>query len=319
MQLIEAYIYLIGEFQNKKTIRTMRDTLMPFVNFYGVSTPVSEITTLMIKQYIQSLKRGEVPSLSASNPDSTKQFVEANSPWTIHKHIKAIKRFFNEMVAVEVLARSPAAKVKNPRPTKKNRREKALTPAQFERIARVCFGNKRNYAIIRFLWDTGCRAIGVQNLEIGDVDFRENRAIVTEKFEKTYSVWFSEETAQALKEWLISRPFCQHNRFFSSKRKPYKPMTSDAVQQVCYRAGKDAGLKEPIGSHSFRYAFGYAMSDAGVSPTIAATAMGHEDASITMEHYYPHDTRRAEQAARNIHQRREARKLPPVPLRQKQA
>src|SRR5258708_32620762 len=58
----------------------------------------------------------------------------------------------------------------------------------------------RERAIRAFLLDTGCRAEGLANLTVADVDLEKKCALVDEKFGKQRLVFFSTFTAQALKD-----------------------------------------------------------------------------------------------------------------------
>jgi integrase len=65
------------------------------------------------------------------------------------------------------------------------------------------------------------------------------------------------------------------------------------------RAAKDAGVRV-LSSHSLRHRKGHQFSDAGISVTTAATALGHSDPMITLTYYYPHDWATAKEALQNL-------------------
>jgi integrase/recombinase XerD len=73
------------------------------------------------------------------------------------------------------------------------------------RAAEESMRPERDRALLLFLADTGCRVGGVVGLTLADLNVQRRWAVVTEKFDKSRSVFFSEVTAEALREWLEVR------------------------------------------------------------------------------------------------------------------
>lgn len=298
--LVDIYEIFLSEYENLATIRSYRDILLPFVRWFGEGRDISTIEPIDVHKYIQALKNGQVRSPAGA-------FVTLKSPHSMYKHIKGIKRFFNWITNdLEILEKSPAARVSNPSPDARVPREKAATHTEIEKMVKVAYGNPRNYLLVLFLRDTGARAIGAANLRFSDIDLDNLKARVTEKFGKSRSVWFSDETAHAFMIWRVQRPLTPGQDYvFVSTHSPHGNISPDGISQIIYRLAKKAGIPGARGSHSLRHALGFALADAGVAVTVAANVFGHEDATVTATHYYPHDDERAEAAVREIHRRRD--------------
>lgn len=217
------------------------------------------------------------------------------APATRNKHVKSIKTFFNWLVAIDELDKSPAVAVKTRVPPKKITRDKAMTDSELAAILRITWHKPRDYALILFLADTGARAGGAAGLRVKDLDLTNRRATVTEKGHKTRPVVYGEEAAAALRAWLLRRKL--HSEYVFSRK--HTPLSSDQVSQIVRRACLAAGIRS-LGSHSLRHRKGHQFADAKVAPSIAATALGHSKPTITLEYYYPEDFESAEKALREL-------------------
>jgi len=295
MKLQHALDLFLGEYPNENTVRNYRSTLQPLVLALGSARDIRHITTVEMIEYMQDIKNNDVRYLLHPSRPKLKSKL---SPATVMKHIKSIKRFFNWLIEIGELEKNPADSLKRPKLDAMVDRNKAATPDEIELLLRVTFGHVRNHLLTRLLIDTGCRAGGIANLKIADIDLDKCRAIVTEKGDKIRPVWFSETTARFLRQWLVNRPIWKHDYVFGTDA---GHMNAASVSQVIRRASISAGIRS-LGSHSLRHAKGYQLADDGAPASVAAAALGHEDPTITLKYYYPRDLKRAEEAIRKTHQ-----------------
>lgn len=293
MRLVEALKLFVGEFPNKNTQRAYRAILKQLVDTIGPFRPAENVSNVDLHTYVQDLKSSEIQYIKhPQRPNLAKPLSAA----TVNNHVRVIKHFFAWLVEMEVLEKSPAASLKSPRQTRRGDRNKAATPEEIEVMLRAAFGNPKSYALCMFLVDTGARAGGAAGLKIADLDFDNLRAVVTEKRQKTRLVWFSNETCEALKIWLLKRPIYDHDYVFGNKG---GALTSQSISQTVRRAAIKAGIRS-LGSHSLRHAKGYELASL-VDVSTAALALGHEDPSTTLWHYYPVNLKLAEDAIRATH------------------
>lgn len=86
------------------------------------------------------------------------------SPWTLHRHIRSIRRFFGWCVDEGLLVSSSAERLELPK-LPKHKPPKFVDAISIDRILKVALnGNSRDYALVRFVGDTGCRVGGVVGL-----------------------------------------------------------------------------------------------------------------------------------------------------------
>ena len=123
--------------------------------------------------------------------------------------------------------------------------------------------NLRDRAFVLTLADTGFRISELCGLTRGEIDWQEERVMITGKGEKTAMVRLSHRAVAALQEYLAARSkldgesgkalgslplFAQHG-----KTKKIKPMTIDGMRKAVKQRMKEAGARVRI--HDFRHYF----------------------------------------------------------------
>lgn len=279
MKLEETINLFLGSYQKRTTRDDYAFVLHNLAGFIGPSRPVAKIEPRHLVEFINDIhERGY-------------------SQTTVNKFVKSTKTFFNRLVSYEIIDHSPATALKTHKVSLSVPREKAMSDEEFHLLLDFVRWKPRDYALILFLADTGCRAGGASNLRVEDLDLENRAAQVTEKGDKTRPVWYGEECAHALRVWLIKRPAGAGVYVFSRTDQPVKP---DNISQIIRRNTQTIGLRDGhgLGSHSLRHRKGYMLADAKVPATVAATALGHEDSRTLLDHYYPKDFGRAAEAVR---------------------
>lgn len=299
MKLEDAATLFLGSYDNLRTRRNYSETIKPLISWLGPSKDVQQVTAIDLHIYVQYIR--DRPARWSDHPIIPEKEGQL-APATVDKHIRVIKRFFNYCIEVDLLAKSPAESLKQKRQQENVDRDKAATPEEIEILLRVAFGQPERYALARFMVDTAARARGAAELKISDLELNVCRAWVIEKGDKRRPVWYSAETAVALDNWLQKRQAYKtykHDFLFGTVKGPRTPASISQIIRRLFIAGDARSL----GTHSLRHAKAYQLSDANISPTVAATALGHESPETTMRHYYPADYVRAEEAMRKTHQR----------------
>lgn len=281
MELKQAVNLFLGEYQNASTREAYYYVLIDMMNYMGPARPLTDIGKPTMIQYSQHM---------------------ANKGWapaTVQKHHKTIKTFFNWLIKLDLLEKSPATVLKQKRLPSCVSREKAMSDEEYARILEYARWKPRDFALILFLGDTGCRIGGAAGLQEQHLDLDQCSGVVTEKGDKKRPVAYGSACAQALRKWLIQRKAGGPNKYVFSHSG--KKMTASSLSQVVRRACIKCGIRS-IGAHSLRHRKGHQLADAKVAPTVAATALGHSDPTITLKHYYPQDWERAEAALRQLAQ-----------------
>lgn len=145
----------------------------------------------------------------------------------------------------------------------------------------------RNKAILNMLWDTGMRIEELLSLDVKDLDFVNNKAVVrTEKSRGKRpfrEIMWREESAKSLKEWIAKREALQKKGSFEGKDALFISVTSqkfgcrltksgsgEAIRRYCNKAGIPY-----MNHHSFRHAFCHDIVKKGGSAADVMNLAGH--------------------------------------------
>jgi len=220
-------------------------------------------------------------------------------PGTIRKHLVTTKVFLNWCYKMHLIEKKVGDFLHPPRTPRRISREAAMQDDDLSVLLTYLTNNPsldncRNYAMFRFIADTGCRAGGAAGLKIHSLDFDKLEATVIEKGDKVRQVAFTEECARALKVWLMRRPICDHDHVFISLRTKNRPVSGNYIGLILRRTVKkverDLGIVlRNRNLHSLRHRVGHKMFDEGAPASLVATALGHESVETTLAYYAPDD------------------------------
>ena len=148
---------------------------------------------------------------------------------------------------------------------------------------------KRNFALIWFLLDTGFRSAEVCSLQLQHLDLEERTAKAKVKGGKWRTASFTEQTAQALADWLAVR-----DKLCTDKSKDYvfltvfrqhrgKPLTHNGLRVLCRRLGQYIGIGK-LSPHDFRRTFATMAARDGASLQSIQQAGGWSSIEMVMRY-----------------------------------
>jgi len=215
------------------------------------------------------------------------QWERGLSPFTIKTRVRAMKRLFNFLEAERDIEKNPAERIKTPNP--KHGEPKGIQWDDFVALLKTTAAggvlDLRDRAIMLFLLDTGCRAGGLAGLKVGDIDLERRRAMVTEKGDKTRVVFFQEQTARVVAEWLEVRPGDRGAWLFVSYKGKYEQLTVSGVYHMLKGRGASAGCSGPVNTHAFRHGFARFYLMSGGDLGTLADILGHSTVAVTKEYH----------------------------------
>lgn len=258
------------------TLNWYLSLLSKFIDHYPDKT-ISEITTDELRLYIVHLR-----GLDARWQGEEREQAGRLSPDTINAHTRALHKFWS-WVALEYEIKNPMRSIKYPR--KPDAKPKAISLDDVGRLYDATGDDLvgvRNRALLAFLIDTGCRAGGLLALRPDDVDIQRRRAIVTEKGDKTRTVFFTEWTADVLSAWFAQR-LPARTVFYNFET--LEPLTNSGLRGILKRLAKRAGVTGRVNPHSFRHCFAREYLRAGGNLATLSKEMGHRDTKTTIDHY----------------------------------
>ena len=284
MKLTEAITVFLSSMKGVKspaTIKWYRNRLIPLENFIGSKTPIKNITVHHLRNWRGTLS--DRKNRYESHP--TRSLVHGGlSRDTLHGYVRSARRFFTWLVEENLLSVNPSKRFEFP-PTQK-RPKAGISDQDRKLMLESAKENLRDYALLLFVADTGCRAAGVSGLTLKNLEINRGRATVFEKGRggnaKGRTVYFLSETTTALRKWLSVRP--QGGDFvFTSVLDG--GLTPAGVYQIFKRIARESNVRERWSPHQWRHWRARKWAERGMNLGIVAQLLGHTDVKVTSEYY----------------------------------
>ena len=206
---------------------------------------------------------------------------------------RVYKSFFSWCFAEEIISHNPSASLTQIKSEKVIR--KPYSDTDMELVKRQC-KNKRDRAIVEFLYSSGCRISEVIALNRDDINFVTREAIVRGKGNKQRIIYLSEICALYLREYLDTRTD-DNPCLFAYERKPYGRFKQNGIRAMLKRTARQAHV-DNVHPHRYRRTLATNLIDCGASIQDVATILGHEDIKTTQ--IYCHIS---QQNVRHTHQK----------------
>jgi site-specific recombinase XerD len=159
----------------------------------------------------------------------------------------------------------------------------------------------RDLAILTLLLGTGLRVSECVGLDINDVDFKNNGVKVIRKGGSEMIVYFGDEVAAALKEYLEGSrasvtPLAGHENalFLSTQR---RRIGVQAVENMVRKYARQVTPNKKITPHKLRSTYGTTLYKETGDIYLVADVLGHKDVNTTKKHYAAIDEDRRRLAA----------------------
>ncbi len=147
---------------------------------------------------------------------------------------------------------------------------------------------RRDRSILEVLYATGCRVTELVNLDLHDIDFETNTAIVTGKGNKQRLVPIGSFASESIDSWLpdrltIRKPGNDPGALFLTVRG--NRLTRQTVWRIVERAGASVGIpSERLSPHVLRHSAATHMVEGGADLRTVQEILGH--ASLTTTQVY---------------------------------
>ncbi len=162
----------------------------------------------------------------------------------------------------------------------------------------------RDLAILTLFLGTGIRVSELVGINIGDLDFSINGFLVTRKGGSQAILYFPDEVAQVLQDYLKLRremtpqPGSEDALFLSLQN---RRISVRAVQLMVKKyATQAAPLKKHLSPHKLRSTFGTNLYHETGDIYLVADVLGHSDVNTTRRHYAAMSDDRRRMAARKV-------------------
>ena len=269
---VDLFMISMETVRQDTTIKWYRKKILPLVEFLK-DPEVDQVDLFDLERFRQSLNR---PSKANGRKGKV-------SVYTIHGYVRAIKRLFTYLRKRRIITINPAEDLEKPRLPKQPR--KGISPEAAAAMLDAASDNPRNYAMLLFMRDTGCRAGGVYNLLTENLDILHNKALIREKGDKERTVFYTPETAFALMIYNSVRVNPNHSDHYFLKDDTHDPITYDCMYKMFRRLAKKANIKQKFSPHQWRHAAVRSWLLSGMNLKSASEIAGHSSEKVTGDIY----------------------------------
>jgi integrase len=284
--VIDDFYISMESVVSKSTITWYKSRIPSLLSYFGEDRDVSSITIGDLRRWRLSIANVKV---KYANHPTRKKIEGSYSPSTIHQYVRACRRLFRWMKDEDIIQENPAKRLELPPvPIEIRRGIKMENEISIIAAAR---NNPRDYAITRFLADTAARVGGVSGLKLDDLELEKRRAFVHEKGRggnnKTRAVFYSEETAGALRAWLAVRPHIENLDyvFLGKFHGHYDRLYEGGIYHMLERYAKKLGIPKGYNPHNWRHRRIRNLLVGGISLPEASQIAGHSSVRVTGDIY----------------------------------
>ncbi|NMB55584.1 MAG: tyrosine-type recombinase/integrase [Leptolinea sp.] len=276
---LEKFYSSMAGVKSPATVIFYQRRLKNLVLFVG-DIPIRDVTLDQLRAWRRWLSEREV-----KYPGQKREQPGRLSPWTVHQHVRACRRFFAWCVEEGLLEISPARRLEKPPEPVRIRRGIRSDARDAIINAANC---KRDYALFLIFADTACRLAGIAGMMVDDVDLPGRMIIVREKGrggnQKERMVFITAHTAQALAAWLVERGDRKTRKIWISLTTGYG-LTAGGIYQVLKRTAKRAGVNHGWNPHNWRHGSIRGMLANHAPMSAVSQIAGHSSSQVTADIY----------------------------------
>ena len=245
------------------TLRNKKNDIDKFINFMSINNNKNLSLDLLRK------------FLSESN--------EIYSKKSILRIISNLKSFFDYLVKNSFLENNLFNEINNPK-IEKNLPNIATINEIDKLIDIISESNKlgtRDRAIIELIYAAGLRVSEAQSINLEDIDFEINQAIIFGKGKKYRSVIFGDKTKIVLRNYAKKRnPVNEKTKAFFLNNKGER-LSIRTIQHIVKKHMKAAGLNPDFHTHTLRHSFATHLMDGGADLRVVQELLGHSSPKTT--------------------------------------
>ena len=277
------YSYMEADQKSYATIKHYIEYVSDFMDAMAKDGDQNEfykqVTVTDIREYIISLRRRFENGKEVKNSDS----IQATR-WS------AVNTFFNFLMLDDYIDVNPMSKTKRP----KNKKEKPVVYLDEVEINSILnkirdeskpqFVN-RDLAIVALGVGTGMRVGALTQINIEDIDFKNNTIHVIEKGNKERYLSFGTNTRNILSAWILDRSTyfgdVETNALFISQWR--QRLTVEGVRKFMKKYADGINGKH-ITPHKMRSSAATNMAKSGVDIQTIANILGHQSVTTTQRY-----------------------------------
>lgn len=243
--------------------------------------------------------------------------VHTNKEAGISRKLSAVRGLYSYFMKHQRISNNPTLIIDNPK--KRSHNIIRLDPDEVARLLdfveqgtdtmsdqKLRYFNKnkvRNLAIFTLLLGTGIRVSECVGLDISDIDFRNNRIHIIRKGQKEDFVYFGDEVAETLHNYLKERHSIKalsghEDALFLSTRR--RRLCTRSIEHLVTDYASYLSTSKHITPHKLRSTYGTSLYRETGDIYLVAEVLGHNDVNTTKKHYAALDEDRKRRASNAV-------------------
>jgi integrase/recombinase XerD len=289
------YIYLNAAGRSPITIQSYQARFNRWLAWFGADTPLAAITPERLDQWAASLRQAQELYKGHSYRQTVNRPLKPHSVYGYIQSVKTLLKWAFERGYSQI---NLGQHLQKPR-LNHSSHDKIINREDLYRLLDAARPNARDFAILAFLVDTGCRRGEVATLRLSGLMLDRLEAVVNGKTGQ-HTVVFTSQTAAALAAWLCDRPSVDHDCVFTGLphalvNEPGQPIKPGAINSLLRRLAKRAGITRRVNPHSIRHLIGQLYTDR-TNLALAKEKLNHASIVTTGMIYAHQDTTRVKAA-----------------------
>jgi integrase/recombinase XerD len=273
------------------------------IDYFLAAKDAEGLSAQTTKTYAQHLYRFARNMLEVGEAEDIDKFTvtgyiakmqadEHMKPVSVNTQTRSLRVFCKWLEDEGLINVSPFRAAKNPvkMPRFEKRPIDIISDDDFRALLRSCDDrssarDRRDTAILMFLFDTGVRVGELVALKKDDLDMKARKARVVGKGRKWRTVFFSPQTAVALQRHL-------QRLQARDKQSPLvfcgwagRQFSTYGVNHMIAKRAERAGVKSRVNPHTFRHTFATNYLRMGGDASSLQRILGHSDISTTIRNY----------------------------------
>jgi integrase/recombinase XerD len=254
----------------------------------GLSPNTASAYARDLSQYHESIVSGDGTASEATVLAHIASLRERGlAPTSIARKLASIRAYHRFLITEDLATDDPTAAVDSP--SRPKALPKALTVDEMTRLVEApdptTIIGRRDRAILETLYATGCRVSELTGLDIYDVDFETDTAMVTGKGNKQRLVPFGSYASRAIRVWLDDRlalriPGRDPGNLFLTVRG--NAMSRQSIWRIVRASGTAVGIDASrLSPHVLRHSAATHMVEGGADLRTVQEILGHASVSTT--------------------------------------
>lgn len=289
------YIYLDAAGRSPITVKGYQARLNRWMGYFSPTTHLAQITPEQLDIWAASLRQ---PQPLFESHGYRRTVTRPLKPHSIYGYIQAVKTLLKWAFERGYSQMNLGQHLQKPR-LNHSSHDKIINREDLYRLLDAARPYPRDFAIMAFLVDTGCRRGEVATLRLNGLNLERLEAVVIGKTGQ-HTVVFTRQTAAALTAWLEQRPQCDHDYVFTSAhyrlvKNPGQPIKPGAINSIFKRMAKRAGVTRKVSPHRIRHLIGQLYTD-NTNLALAQQKLNHSSIQTTGMIYAHQDNTRVHAA-----------------------